>query len=70
MEMRLLTKDGDRNVFAQRLADARARHGASFRDIGRSQARNMVRLSAADLYGLFERDRDDAGKHDRRGRAS
>lgn len=60
MEMRLLTKDGDRNVFAQRLADARARHGASFRDIGCSQARNMVRLSAANLYGLFERARDDA----------
>jgi hypothetical protein len=60
MEMRLLTTDGDRNVFAHRLADARARHGASFRDIGRSQARNMVRLSAADLYGLFEKGRDDA----------
>ena len=60
MEMRLLMTEGERNVFAQRLADARARHGASFRDIGRSQARNMVRLAAADLYGLFEKDRDDA----------
>jgi len=48
MEMRLLTTEGERHVFAQRLADARARHGASFRDIGRSQARNMVRLGAAD----------------------
>src|SRR5258708_2672404 len=58
MEMRLLTTEGERNFFAQRLADARARHGASFRDIGRSQARNMIRLAAADLYGLFERERD------------
>ena len=60
MEMRLLSTEGERHVFAQRLADARARHGASFRDIGRSQARNMIRLAAADLYGLFERERDDA----------
>ena len=60
MEMRLLMTEGERNVFAQRLADARARHAASFRDIGRSQARNMVRLAAADLYGLFERERDSA----------
>ena len=34
MEMRLLTTEGERNVFAQRLADARARDGASFRDGG------------------------------------
>ena len=60
MEMRLLTTEGERHVFAQRLADARARHGASFRDMGRSQARNVVRLSAADLYGLFETERGDA----------
>jgi hypothetical protein len=58
MEMRLLTTEGERHVFAQRLADARARHGASYRDIGRSQARNVARLAAADLYGLFETERD------------
>jgi hypothetical protein len=58
MEMRLLTTEGERHVFAQRLADARARHGASYRDIGRSQARNINRLAAADLYGLFETERD------------
>jgi len=58
MEMRLLTTEGERHVFAQRLADARARHGASYRDIGRSQARNINRLAAADLYGLFETEHD------------
>jgi len=60
MELRLLATEGERHIFAQRLADARARHGASYRDIGRSQARNMVRLASADLYGLFESERDDA----------
>ncbi len=59
MEMRLLTTEGERHVFAQRLAEARSQHGASFRDVGRSQARNVVRLAAADLYGLFETERDD-----------
>lgn len=54
MEMRLLCSKGERNIFAQRLADARAGHGASFRDVGCSQARNIVRLAAADIYGLFE----------------
>ena len=56
MEMRLLTNESERKVFAQRLAEARARHGASFRDVGRTRARNMFRLAAADMYGLFETD--------------
>jgi hypothetical protein len=60
MEMRLLTTESERNAFAQRLADARARYGATFRDEGRSRARNMVRLAAADIYGLFETERDHA----------
>lgn len=58
MEMRLLTTEGERNVFAQRLADARAGHGASFRDVGRLRSRNMIRLAAADIYGLFEAESD------------
>jgi hypothetical protein len=57
MEMRLLTTERERSVFAQRLADARARHGASYRDAGRTQASNNLRLSATDIYGLFETDR-------------
>jgi len=54
MEMRLLTTEGERRIFAQRLADARARHGATFRDVGRTRAANTVRLRAADIYALFE----------------
>ncbi|MGA7870518.1 MAG: hypothetical protein WCA22_06435 [Candidatus Binatus sp.] len=60
MEMRLLTTEGDRNVFAQRLADARALHGACFRDVGRTHTSNTVRLAAADVYALFETERDPA----------
>ena len=60
MEMRLLTTESERNIFARHLADARARHGASFRDVGRTHARNTVRLKAADLYALFEAERDHA----------
>lgn len=60
MEMRLLMTDGERNVFAQRVADARARSGASFRDGGVTQARNIVRLRSADIYGLFETEGDHA----------
>jgi len=60
MEMRLLTTDGERNVFARRLADARARHGASYRDAGPTQAGNMIRLRAADIYALFEMEHDQA----------
>ncbi len=58
MELRLLTTESERNVFAQRLADARAQSGASFRDGGAAQASNMARLRSADIYGLFETDGD------------
>jgi hypothetical protein len=60
MEMRLLTTEHERSVFAQCLADARARHGASYSDAGRTRASNNVRLSAADIYGLFDTDRGPA----------
>jgi hypothetical protein len=62
MEMRLLNTESERNVFAKRLADARAGHGASYRDAGDSHARNMVRCAATDVYGLFETECDDAGR--------
>jgi hypothetical protein len=58
MEMRLLTTEGERNIFVQRLANARARAGASFRDGSATQASNMVRLRSADLYALFEGEGD------------
>jgi hypothetical protein len=54
MEMRLLTTEGERYVFARRLADARAQHGATFRDVGRTSEGNLHRLAAADIYALFE----------------
>src|ERR1700733_5736210 len=60
MEMRLLTTENERNVFARRLADARARAGASFRDGGATQASNLVRLRSADFYALFENEGEDA----------
>jgi len=60
MEMRLLTTEDERRVFARRLADARARHGASFRDVGPTQAKNEIRLRAANVYGLFETEGDPA----------
>lgn len=60
MEMRLLTTEGEREIFAQRLADARARHRASFRDVGRTRAGNTMRLRAADIYALFESPDDPA----------
>jgi hypothetical protein len=62
MEMRLLTTEGERNVFAQCLADARARHGASFKDVGRTRAANLIRLRAADIYALFESEDDQADR--------
>jgi hypothetical protein len=60
MEMRLLTTEGERRIFAQHLADARSRHGATFRDVGRTRAANAVRLRAADIYALFETPDDPA----------
>ena len=60
MEMRLLTTENERNVFARRLADARAQARASFRDGGATPASNLVRLRSADFYALFENDDEDA----------
>jgi hypothetical protein len=58
MEMRLLATEGERNIFALRLDEARARNGATFRDARHTRAGNMVRLAAADIYALFEREDD------------
>lgn len=54
MEMRLLTTAREREIFAQRLAEARAKNGASFRDVERTRAHNRVRLESSNLYALFE----------------
>jgi len=60
MEMRLLTTECERTTFAQRLAEARAKNGASFRDVGRTQVHNRVRLESSNLYALFETQSDPA----------
>lgn len=56
--MRLLATEGERSTFALRLAEARARHGATFRDARHTRAGNLVRLATADIYALFEREDD------------
>ena len=56
MEMRLLSTEREREIFAQRLAEARAKNGASFRDVGPTQVHNRVRLESSSLYALFEAD--------------
>jgi hypothetical protein len=60
MEMRLLTTEREREIFAQRLAEARAKNGASFRDDGPTKVHNQVRLESSNLYALFEADSDPA----------
>src|SRR6202158_1046966 len=60
MEMRLLTTEREREVFAQRLAEARAKHGACFRDVGPTQVHNRLRLDSSCLYALFAAECDSA----------
>lgn len=62
MEMRLLVTKGERDIFGQRLAEARAKNGATFRDVGRTQAYNRVRLESSNLYALFETQCDPAAR--------
>ncbi len=56
MQLRLLTTNVERSVFLARLEQARARHGASFRENSQSRALNQRRLECSRLYGLFESD--------------
>ena len=60
MEMRLLSTEREREVFAQRLAEARAKHGACFRDVGPTQVHNRLRLDSSCLYALFAAECDSA----------
>jgi hypothetical protein len=60
MEMRLLTTERERDIFAQRLAEARAKNGASFRDVERTRVHNRVRLESSNVYALFETSSDPA----------
>jgi hypothetical protein len=60
MELRLLTTEREREMFAQRLAEARMKNGASFRDVERTRVHNRVRLEASNVYALFETQSDPA----------
>jgi hypothetical protein len=53
MELRQLTTVGERQVFEQYLAKARATRGFGFRETGRSQV-GRAHMAFGDLYGLFE----------------
>src|SRR5882757_2691966 len=60
MELRLLSTDSERTIFATRLAEARARHSTGFEDTPKTIAYNRARLASADVYALFERPGDRA----------
>jgi hypothetical protein len=56
MQLRLLTTQSERSVFLARLAQARTRHEASFRENTRLRSLNKKRLECSRLYGLFHND--------------
>ena len=53
MELRLLTTDWERRAFAQRLLEARATHGAGFKETQQSVV-GEVHLAFGRLYALFD----------------
>jgi hypothetical protein len=53
MELRCLTTEEERRVYAQRMDEARAKHGIGFTETPRSQL-GRIHLAFAELYGLFE----------------
>ena len=58
MELRLLTTERERSIFAARLAEARARHGTGFEDAQSTIVYNQARLEAANVYALFDQHDD------------
>ncbi|HUA32922.1 MAG TPA: hypothetical protein VMA09_04910 [Candidatus Binataceae bacterium] len=61
MELRLLVTEEERRIFADRLAEARAKLGIRFREKSRSQLAK-IQLAFGNLYGLFEGESDPAEK--------
>ncbi len=61
MELRLLVTEEERRIFADRLAEARAKLGLKFREKSRSQLAK-IQLAFGNLYGLFEKESDPAEK--------
>ena len=62
MEMRLMTTRSERELFGQRVTEARARHGGIFREVFGMRFDNRARLASASLYALFENESDSAEK--------
>src|SRR5215475_1955818 len=62
MEMRLLTTELERNLFSQRVTEARAQFGCGYQGVTRGDIDNQERLAAATMIGLFERPDDDAAR--------
>jgi hypothetical protein len=54
MELRLLTTASERDLFVNRLNQARAQHGSIFRENSLCQSVNRQRLDCSRLYGLFQ----------------
>jgi hypothetical protein len=59
MELRLLSTETERRIFAARTEQIRAKHGAGFKERPRSRLAR-IHLTFGDLYGLFENDGDPA----------
>src|SRR4029077_16502277 len=59
MELRLLTGETERKIFADRVAQTRAKHGNGFKERPRSRLAE-IHLSFGNLYALFENDGDPA----------
>jgi len=57
MELRQLTTERERRIFAERMEEARAEQGAHFRETGRSKV-GKIHLEYGLPYGLFEHDDD------------
>ncbi|MFZ0679797.1 hypothetical protein [Candidatus Binatus sp.] len=61
MELRLLTNENDRRIFAARTEQIRAKHGVGFKERSRSRLAR-IHLNYGNLYALFEHDGDPAEK--------
>jgi hypothetical protein len=59
MELRLLSTETERRIFAARTEQIRARHGVGFRERARSRLAT-IHLTFGNLYALFEHDGDPA----------
>jgi len=61
MELRLLTNETERRIFAARTEQIRAKHGVGFKERPRSRLAR-IHLTFGNLYALFENDDEPAEK--------